>query len=412
LQVQIQYWGVAAFLLHYIPFVGATGGVIAMTLVSSVSRRRGCKIWSAFFRDLDGRQRCRSTGTDNKHAALVIANEYELVARQKKTLRQIRRTLEGLRELVSGEATPSSTLRQVASGWLATKRPETAPATHAFYCRSVKKLLVALAQKADLPVSDITRNDLVRYRNAMATALKAHTVNQNLKVVRMIFKLARKDGLIADDPSEFVDTVKAKGNGPAKRLFRLDELRAVLEVADPVADPGWRSMVLFGLYTGQRLGDVASLRWANIDLPGQRIRLTTRKTGKILAIPLAEPLQRHVLSLPVSDDARAPLHPRALAVLQAQGKTGGLSNQFADLLAQAGLRAPVRRTKADAKTESSGLSFHSLRHTATTLLHEGGVPAAVAQALIGHDSEAIHQVYVSVSFEALKKAADALPDVT
>jgi site-specific recombinase XerD len=52
-----------------------------------------------------------------------------------------------------------------------------------------------------------------------------------------------------------------------------------------------------------------------------------------------------------------------------------------------------------------------LRHTATTLLHEGGVPAAVAQALIGHDSEAIHQVYVSVGFEALKKAADTLPDV-
>ena len=27
-------WGIAAFLLHYIPFVGATGGIIAMTLVS------------------------------------------------------------------------------------------------------------------------------------------------------------------------------------------------------------------------------------------------------------------------------------------------------------------------------------------------------------------------------------------
>jgi len=35
----------------------------------------------------------------------------------------------------------------------------------------------------------------------------------------------------------------------------------------------------------------------------------------------------------------------------------------------------------------------------------------VAQALIGHDSEAIHQHYVSVGFEALKKAANALPDL-
>jgi hypothetical protein len=40
------------------------------------------------------------------------------------------------------------------------------------------------------------------------------------------------------------------------------------------------------------------------------------------------------------------------------------------------------------------------------------VLAAVAEALIGHDSEAIHQVDVSVGFEALLKAAGALRDVT
>jgi integrase len=82
------------------------------------------------------------------------------------------------------------------------------------------------------------------------------------------------------------------------------------------------------------------------------------------------------MSLPVSDDAQTPLHPRASAVLDAQGKTDGPSNQFAGLLAQAGLRAARHK----ASGVKSALSFHSLRHTATTLLHEGGVPVAVAQA--------------------------------
>jgi integrase len=54
------------------------------------------------------------------------------------------------------------------------------------------------------------------------------------------------------------------------------------------------------------------------------------------------------------------------------------------------------------------LSFHSLRRTATTLLHEAGVPSAVAQALIGHDSEAMHE---SVGPEALEKATAALPEI-
>jgi integrase len=53
--------------------------------------------------------------------------------------------------------------------------------------------------------------------------------------------------------------------------------------------------------------------------------------------------------------------------------------------------------------EASQLSFHSLRRTATTLLHEAGIPQAVAQALIGHDSAAVHEIYVSVGREALVK---------
>ena len=36
--------------------------------------------------------------------------------------------------------------------------------------------------------------------------------------------------------------------------------------------------------------------------------------------------------------------------------------------------------------EVESLSFHSLRRTATTLLHQAGIPAAVAQGVIGHDS--------------------------
>jgi len=60
------------------------------------------------------------------------------------------------------------------------------------------------------------------------------------------------------------------------------------------------------------------------------------------------------------------------------------------------------------------LGSFTLNHQATALRADTtpGRPAAVVQALIGHDSEAIHQHYLSVGFDALKKAANALPDVT
>ena len=175
-------------------------------------------------------------------------------------------------------------------------------------------------------------------------------------------------------------------------------------------------MILFGLYTGQRLGDIASLRWNNLDLVRAELRLSTRKTDKTLVLPLAAPLRKHLESLsPSSNEPSAPIHPKAYDLVERQGKTGNLSYQFADLLAAAGLRQK-RSHKSTGKGRGTRrdvqpLSFHSLRRTATTLLHEAGVPAAVAQALIGHDSEAMHELYVSVGREALEKAAAALPEI-
>ena len=40
------------------------------------------------------------------------------------------------------------------------------------------------------------------------------------------------------------------------------------------------------------------------------------------------------------------------------------------------------------------------------------MPQGIVMALVGHDSEQMSQHYTHVGMEALKKAADALPDVT
>ena len=84
-----------------------------------------------------------------------------------------------------------------------------------------------------------------------------------------------------------------------------------------------------------------------------------------------------------------------------------MSRQFGELLSQAGLAKKKPHRKGTGR-EVSPLSSHSLRRTATTLLHEAGVP----QAVIGHDSAAMHEVYISVGREALQKAAAALPEVS
>jgi integrase len=55
------------------------------------------------------------------------------------------------------------------------------------------------------------------------------------------------------------------------------------------------------------------------------------------------------------------------------------------------------------------LSFHSLRHTAATLLEQAGVARAVVQAITGHSSDRMSELYTHVGIEALAKATAALP---
>ena len=130
-----------------------------------------------------------------------------------------------------------------------------------------------------------------------------------------------------------------------------------------VAGAEWQSLIKFGLYTGQRLGDLATLTWAQINLERDEITLTTRKTGKRLLIPVAAPLREHILSLPAADDPRGPVHPRAFETVAAQnGRVGTLSSQFAALLIAAGLREPWNRKGhghgRGGRRAGSELSFH------------------------------------------------------
>jgi integrase len=379
--------------------------------MASLWKHPHSRYWIACFRDALGRQRRLSTKETNRRRALKIAEAYEHTSRQLRTKNHVRRVIERLHEELGGDSVCTLSLQVFAKSWLATKKPEVARATIDFYTGSVTKFLNFLGPLVDLPIDRITKATLVSYRNALAQELCARSVNHDLTVVKMLFRAARRDGVIPENPAEFVEAIRSQNSLTPRRAFSLPELRALLDVADPE----WRSMILFGLYTGQRISDIASLTWSNVDLQKAELRLITRKTGKRLTLPLADPLLRHLESLPSSEDSHTPLHPRAFKVLKKQERSGALSNQFSDLLVDVGLRQRKNHESAGkgrkASRAPSELSFHSLRKTATTLLHEAGVPQAVVMALIGHDSAVVHDVYVAVGKEALTKAAASLPEL-
>jgi integrase len=218
--------------------------------------------------------------------------------------------------------------------WLAARRAETSHATFRRYEEVTAKFLTSLGPKAQAGLEEITKTQILAFREAQIAARAPATVNTALKIIKRIFRSTRLDGFLYQDPAEGVKTVRNHGT-LERRPFTVDELRAVLGVAGDE----WKSLIKFGLYTGQRLGDLASLTWAQIDLERDEIALTTRKTGKRLLIPIAAPLREHLLAMESEDSPRGPLHPRAFEIVAAQhGRVGTLSNQFSELLVDAGLR--------------------------------------------------------------------------
>ena len=376
--------------------------------MASLWKHPQSRFWTACFTDAAGKQRKRSTKATGRKDAAKIAEQYEQVARRKRTARYTRKVIASLHHELTDQGLVKSSVRQFTVSWLDQKRAEIAPATLAFYDKTCRKFLEFLGSRSDEDIAEVAQDDIVRFRNAAAKTLAAKTVNHDLKCLRMLFKTAKRDNAISDDPTEFVEPVR-KDVDSQKRSFTIPEIQTVLSVADPE----WKSLIRFGIYTGQRLADLATLTWANIDLQRNELRLVTRKTGKRMILPLAVPLRQHIEGMHVGDEPNAPLHPRAYVIAAGQRRSGSPSNQFAELLAQAGLQEkPTHKKKGEGRSSrraTSQLSFHSLRRTATTLLHDAGIPLAVAQQLIGHDSEEMHRYYINVGRDALERAAAALP---
>jgi integrase len=372
--------------------------------MAGIVRQPRTRYWIACFYDSRGKQHRRSTRETDKKRAIAVAQQFERVAKQQGSPARVKQIFsEFFRDHFGESLELSTSVRDYTARWLAARKAETSIATYDRYSGVVRKFLAFLAAAADRSLDMITREKITEFRDAQLAVSAPATVNTDMKTIRAIFRTARRDGLLLEDPSENVKPVKSRATFE-RRPFTIDELRIVLGVANEE----WRSLIKCGLYTGQRLGDLATLTWSQVDLSRDEIRMQVRKTGKTLLVPIAAPLREHLLSLAASDDPKAALHPRAFAsVISSHGRVALLSAQFGALLVACGLRV-AQPPPHPAKRE---LSFHSLRHTAVSLLKDAGVPDAVVMELVGHESKAMSQHYTHVGREALAKAAAAMPGI-
>jgi integrase len=381
--------------------------------MASVHRQPGRPNWFCAFYDHDSEgqpvRRFKSTRTTNRKQAQRICAAMERAARDAKhgrlTADRARKIVEdAVGEIAesAGVEMPRHRIGEYFNGWLRAKGAS--PSTITRYRGILDEFLKHLGPKARCSLQSLADRDVLEFRDKLAKKVAVGTVNTYLRVIRTALNRAVKKNLLTRSPAIGVDNLE--GDKHQRQPFKLPDLKKILAAADDE----WRTMILNGLYTGLRLGDCANLTAANLDLLRAEYTLTERKTGRTRTIEIAKPLLGHLENLPLGDNPSAPLCPSLYGKPQSW-----ISNQFYDLLASIGL-VPIRdhRTKLKgrgARRTQSPLTFHSLRHTAVSLLKNAGVSDVIARDIIGHESEAVSRAYTHIESETRRRALDKLPDV-
>ena len=157
---------------------------------------------------------------------------------------------------------------------------------------------------------------------------------------------------------------------------------AVANMPQPLA-----RAVVVAVYTGQRLGDLIRMTWADFD--GEGIHVTQQKTGARLWVACHRDLREALLEWRSED------RPATTILVSQTGRPwapGSLSTAFS---------AEVRR-----HSELSGCRFHGLRKTAAANLAEAGCTTGEIGAITGHRSLQMLAYYTrSASQETMARAA-------
>jgi integrase len=126
-------------------------------------------------------------------------------------------------------------------------------------------------------------------------------------------------------------------------------------------------------------------------------------TAALVALPLVQAAADALMALPSSDHPEAPVFPQVAGLPRSSR-----SAAFRGKLAAVGLAREPGKNSGQEKQETSELSFHSLRHTATSMLKAAGVSDAIARAIVGHESAAVSRAYTHLDMETMRKALEKM----
>ena len=246
----------------------------------------------------------------------------------------------------------------------------------------------ALPILGDLPVASVTRADVVKVIDASVAQGLGVGANRLLANLKTFLNWCVDRGVIDRSPAERVRPPRAET--PRDRVLTSEELATVWRAAEADGYP-FGAIVRLLILTGQRRDEVATLRWADVDLAS--------RTWTI-------PAERNKSARP----HLVPLAPGAAEVLDALPQLGPLCFPSRNDLAGEGAFCGWGRAKRrlDARSGVTGWRLHDLRRTAASGMARFGVDPHIVERILNHATTSagpLARVYQRYAYEDEKRKA-------
>lgn len=179
----------------------------------------------------------------------------------------------------------------------------------------------------EIHLTKITRRDVDRIKARMVMSGKSEgTIAKTMKRLRAAFRRAVERGLLYKNP--FDGHGARDGDPKPARIFELDEIERIINHAPT---QWWRAFLRLAFSTGLRRDELLHLRWSDIDLDGELVRVRARKAGSFDVggdsypiLPWSAKARSSHRSVPMSEEA-------ALELRKLQAKSDQSSYLFLTL---------------------------------------------------------------------------------
>ncbi|HLL76844.1 MAG TPA: site-specific tyrosine recombinase XerD [Pyrinomonadaceae bacterium] len=262
------------------------------------------------------------------------------------------------------------------------------------YRRDLEKL-ESFAKESGSEIQELSRREVGRWVKTLSeSGLSPRSIARAVSSAKGFYKFLLRDGLIKDDPTSELLSLKLPRNLPT--FLSEDELDDLLRVPDTGTALGLRDRAILELIyaTGLRVSEAVGLTPSDLDL--ERGVVTCRGKGsKQRFIPVGRSALKYI---------REYLRVRAELVCEKAAP---------QLFLRKGGRAMTRQDVwqlVKRYTKASGLgrvSPHTLRHSFATHLMQRGADSRSVQTLLGHSDLGTTQIYTHITNRHLRNAYEA-----